>query len=168
MFDLFFKATGLITRKPFWIGVVGLFIFVEVINFTLRALNNNALGFSIALVFPFLVGYMIYCVYGKRLHDMGRSWWPITAAIVAEILIMIAVMMAYGGAEYFAGFAQYERKAVIDEAVRQALITDYQTEIAAHTNIIRVWFLIVPVALTLWLGTAESKVENNKYRKLPQ
>lgn len=164
MFDLFFKATGLIGQKRFWIGVAGLFILVQALNFAMRALNNNALGFTIALIFPFLIGYMIYCVYGKRLHDMGKSWWFITGAIVAEIMVMIAAMMAYGGAEYFAGFSQYDRKAVIDETVRQALITDYQTQIAAHTTIISIWLLIVPVALTLYCGLAKSKLTGNKYR----
>lgn len=154
---LFLRPTGEIGVKPFLIGVLGIFIFVMAVNTFLRALTPGPLSFSVALVFPFLALYSIYCVYGKRLHDMGFSVWPLTGLLTAEFLVMIGVMLAFGGAEYFEGFAQYERKAVIDEAVRQALINDYQTEQAANMGTIKIALKILPTLFTIWLAFAPKR-----------
>jgi len=154
---LFLRPTGEIGKMPFLIGVVGIAVFAFAVNAFLRSLTPGWLSFSVALVFPFLALYIIYCVYGKRLHDMGFSVWPLTGLITAELFVMIAVMLAFGGAEYFDGFAQYERKAVIDEAVRQALISDYQAEQAANMGTIKIVLKILPALFTLWLAVAPKR-----------
>ncbi|MGB0907955.1 MAG: hypothetical protein ACPGVT_10715 [Maricaulaceae bacterium] len=164
MKNLFFTVRGCISQKVFCLGVVGLFVFVTAMNALLRYLDNNNAAFIIALFFPFLALYMIYAVYGKRLHDMGRSVWAVTGAVFFEFLTCIGVMLAFGGAEYFAAFSQYERKAVIEEDVRQALIVEYQTEMAAQQDVINILLLIIPVALTLWLIIGKPKTEDNPYR----
>lgn len=155
--NLFLRPTGEIGAKPYLVGVVGIALFVVAVNTFLRALTPGALSFSVALVFPFLALYIIYCVYGKRLHDMGFSVWPLTGLITAELFVMIGVMMAFGGAEYFEGFAQYDRKAVIDEAVREALINDYQAEQAANIGTIKLALWILPVVFTVWLAAAPKR-----------
>ena len=155
--DLFLRPTGEIGAKPYLIGVVGLAVFVVAVNTFLRALTPGALSFSVALVFPFLALYIIYCVYGKRLHDMGFSVWPLTGLIVAELLVIMGVMLAFGGAEYFEGFSQYDRKAVIDEAVREALISDYQAEQAANIGTIKIALWILPVVFSTWLALAPKR-----------
>lgn len=155
--DLFLRPTGEIGVKPYLIGVAGIAVFVVAVNAFLRALTPGALSFSVALVFPFLALYIIYCVYGKRLHDMGFSVWPLTALIAAELFVMIGVMLAFGGTEYFEGFAQYERKAVIDEAVRQALIADYQAKQEASMGTIKIALKILPALFTLWLALAPKR-----------
>lgn len=155
--DLFLRPTGEIGIKPYLIGVVGITVFVMAVNTFLRALTPGGLSFSVALVFPFLALYIIYCVYGKRLHDMGFSVWPLTGLITAELFVMLGVMLAFGGSEYFEGFAQYERKAVIDEAVREALINDYQAEQAANIGTIKIAFWILPVVISIWLALAPKR-----------
>ena len=150
--NLFLRPTGEIGAKPYLIGVVGIAVFVIAVNTFLRSLTPGELSFSVALVFPFLALYIIYCVYGKRLHDMGFSVWPLTGLITAELFVMMGLMLAFGGSEYFEGFAQYERKAVIDEAVRQALISDYQAEQAANLGTIKIALWILPVVFTTWLA----------------
>lgn len=165
MKNLFFTQRGCIPAKLFWLGVVGLFAFVTAVNTLLRYLGfESNIAFVIGLIFPFLIFYMIYAVYGKRLHDMGRSVWPLTGAIFFEILVMIGVMLAFGGAEYFAEFSQYDRKAVIEPSVQQALTANYEAELAANKGKVRLILLIIPAALTLWLGTAKSKLTDNSYR----
>ncbi len=155
--NLFLRPSGAISAKQFWLGFVGLSVFVYGINTLLRAMEMGGLKFTIALIFPFLALYVIYCVYGKRLHDMGFSVWPLTGIITAEILVMIGVMLAFGGAEYFEGFAQYDRKAVIDEAVREALIKDYQAEQAAHLGEIKAALWVLPILFTAWLALAPKR-----------
>ena len=155
--DLFLRPTGEIGVKPYLIGVLGIAVFVLAVNSFLRALTPGGLSFSVALVFPFLALYIIYCVYGKRLHDMGFSVWPLTGLITAELFVMIGLMLAFGGSEYFEGFAQYERKAVIDEAVRQALISDYQAEQAANIGTIKIALWVLPIVFSIWLALAPKR-----------
>lgn len=157
IFDIFFRPTGVMNAKAFLIGVAGLSVFVFATNMGLRTLGPGALKFTIGLIFPFLALYVIYCVYGKRLHDMGFSVWPLTGLITAEILVMIGLMLAFGGAEYFDGFAQYERKAVIDESVRKALIADYQAEQTANLGTIKAGLWVLPLLFTVWLAAGRQK-----------
>jgi len=165
MKNLFFTQRGCIDQKQFWLGVIGLFVFVTGVNALLRYLGYESnIAFVIGLIFPFLIFYMIYAVYGKRLHDMGRSVWPVTAAIFFECLVMIGVMLAFGGAEYFAEFSQYDRKAVIEPAVQKTLTENYQAELAANAGKVRFILLIIPVALSLWLGIAKTKLSDNPYK----
>lgn len=163
MKNIFLSPTGRMGRRNYWLGVAGLLIFINLVNLYLSNFPQLYVSFWIALFFPFFAGYFIYCIYGKRLHDLGRSYWPLTAMIVLEIIVIIGVMMAYGGAEYFSDFSQYERKAVIDEAVRDKLITDYQAEISANMSVIRPLFLIVPVLFTALLGLVPGQKSSNKY-----
>jgi uncharacterized membrane protein YhaH (DUF805 family) len=151
---LFLRPTGEINAKAFLAGFAGIAVFVLLANSLLRALEAGPLKFTIALIFPFLALYVIYCVYGKRLHYMGYSVWPLTGLITAEILMMIGLMLAFGGAEYFESFSQYERKAVIDENTRRALIETYQAEQAANMGKIKFGLWVLPV---LWLALAPKR-----------
>lgn len=163
MKNLFLFPTGRIGRKSFWIGFVGLAVFITAVNTYLANFPQLYVSFWIALVFPFFALYLIYCIYGKRLHDLGQSYWPLTGAIVLQIAVIIGVMMAFGGAEYFSEFSQYDRKAVIDEEVRETLITTYQAEISSNMHIIQPLLLVVPTVLTLILGLKTGQSIENKY-----
>lgn len=88
-------------RKDFWVGLFILTLLSAVFNFALQKLGNTNTAFLISLPFPFLVLHMTYCVYGKRLHDMGRSFWPLTGMIVLLIFVAIIVMLAFGGHRVF-------------------------------------------------------------------
>ena len=165
MKNIFLSPTGRMGRKNFWIGFIGLAVFIMVVNTYLANFPQLYVSFWIALVFPFLALYLIYCIYGKRLHDLGQSYWPLTGVIVLQIAVIVGVMMAFGGAEYFSDFSQYDRKAVIDEDVREALITTYQAEISSNMHIIKPLLLVVPTVFTLILGLMPSQTIENKYGK---
>jgi|GEM_PF-754951 len=167
MKQLFLSPTGRIPRRKFWMGFIGLFVFILAVNTYLANFPQLYVSFWIALVFPFLALYLIYCIYGKRLHDLGQSYWPLTGAIVLELAVIIGVMLAFGGADYFYEFSQYERKAVIDPDVRETLITEYQAEISSKMHIIQPLLLVVPVLFTLFLGTKTGQQETNKYGSVP-
>ncbi len=157
MMKLFLSAKGAISRNQYWIGVIGLAALVLVYNQLIRTLGPETMAtFWIIVIGLPLIFYMITCVYCKRLTDMGRTRWIFTGAIALQFLVIIALMLTFGGAEYFEGFAQYDRKSDIDPVVQQEIIRTYQDRQEANMHIIQPAMLIVPVLLTLWLGIAKS------------
>ncbi len=165
MKKIFLSPSGRMGRRNFWIGVTGLTLFVCVVNFYLRTFPALELSFWVGLVFPFLFLHMTYAIYGTRLHDMGRSFWPLTLLIVSIILLTIFIMLAFGGAEYFSEFAQYERKAVIDEAERERLINQYQENLAnSHANtLLSLSSMGLIIAFTIWCGLSKPDPNTNRY-----
>ena len=157
MGSLFFKFGGQIPRQSFWIGFIGIAIFVTAGNALLRELGTTMTAFYISLFFPFIALYMIYCVYGKRLRHMGHTAKLLSAMIILEILAVIVVMLSFGGAEYFAEFSQYSRKEEIDPIVRDAIIQKYQDRLAANNHFIRPILLGIPVLFTLYVGSKDKR-----------
>ena len=98
---------------------------------------------------------------------MGRSVWALTAMITAELIVIIATMMAFGGANYFSAFYQFDRKEVIPEDVKQEIISTYQANIEAHLTQITILFWIVPVLFCVWLVVSKSQPRENKYGPVP-
>ncbi len=167
MRHLFFSTEGRIDRQKFLIGFVCVSLFVFAGNTLLRTLGQSMTGFYIALFFPFISFYIIYCVYGKRLHDMGRTVRPFYIMIFLEIVAVIFVMLSFGGADYFSEFSQFDRKDIIDPAVTQDIIARYQDKVQANMPIIRPLLLGIPLLFTLWLGVAKSDPGENKYGPMP-
>ena len=157
MLSLFFRFAGEIPRKKFWIGFAGIAIYVMAGNALLRALDNTMIAFYISLIFPFLALYMIYCVYGKRLRDMGHTAKLLSVMIILEIMAVIIVMLAFGGAEYFSEFSQYSRKEDIDPVVRDAIIQKYQDKLNANNRFIQPILLGIPILFTLYVGLSEKR-----------
>jgi len=113
------------------ITITGIFtVLVLLFNFALQRLGNSTLAFLVSLPFPFLVLHMTYCVYGKRLHDMGRSFWPLTGMITLLIVVAMVVMLSFGGSEYFSEFAQYDRKEDINPAEIERIKSAYQARLS--------------------------------------
>ena len=139
-------------------------VLVVVFNWGLKQLGGSTWAFLISLPFPFLVLHMAYSIYGKRLHDMGRSFWPLTAMIVlAFIVIPIIVVLTFGGSEMFSEFAQYERKTEIDPEVSKALQDSYQQNLKEGIPYLPhlIWGIIL--GFTLWCGVSKPDAGTNKY-----
>lgn len=160
---LFFSPNGRIGRQPFWLGFLFVALFIFAGNNLLRALGHSMTGFYISLIFPFVSLYMLYCVYGKRLHDMGRSTGPFFVMIILECVAMIIVMLTFGGSEYFAEFSQFDRKEAIDPEITQEIISRYQAKIEANMGLIRPLLLGVPILFTAWVGLTKSEGLTNKH-----
>ena len=126
-------------------------------------MGNSVWAFLISLPFPFIALHMTYSIYGKRLHDMGRSFWPLTGMIASLILVAIVVMLSFGGSEYFAEFSQYERKEDIDPVILAEIQERYQTRLAqGNTTVSAVMYGIIG-AFTLWCGFSKSDPNTNNY-----
>jgi len=167
MYKLLLSPAGRIGRQKFWTGMAAFAVLVLVFNWGLKQLGGSTWAFLISLPFPFLALHMAYSVYGKRLHDMGRSFWPLTAMLVSLLFVAIIVMLTYGGSEYFAEFAQYERKEDIDPAVQKAIQERYQARLAEGNGIVKgiMWGIIG--AFTLWCGVSKSDPKTNLYGPSP-
>lgn len=161
MFDLFFKSDGRIDQKKFIIGFAGLSIFIFAVNSLLRWMTQSSgstmLSFWIALIFPFVALYMIYCVYGKRLSDMGRSKGLVFVMFGLEVVAVLIVMIAFGAGEYVAEFSGYDRKDDIDPIVLQAATERYHAAIRSNMMIIRPLLMGIPILFTIWLAVAKPK-----------
>jgi uncharacterized membrane protein YhaH (DUF805 family) len=158
-----FSPRGRMGRRDYLIGLAGIAVFSVVFNFVLARMGNSVWAFLISLPFPFIVLHMTYCVYGKRLHDLGRSFWAVTAMITALIAIAIAIMMSFGGAEYFAAFAEYDRKKPPTPEVSSALKATYEAELAKGLPLMNGLMLGVIGTFSLWLALAKPQSGENRY-----
>ena len=163
MYKLLLSPAGRIGRQHFWIGMAVFAVLVVVFNWGLKQMGGSTWAFLMSLPFPFLVLHMAYSIYGKRLHDMGRSFWPLTAMIVSLIVVAIIVMLSFGGSDYFAEFSQYERKEDIDPAVRAAIQERYQARLAEGNGTVRAVMSAIIGGFTLWCGLSKPENGANKY-----
>jgi len=163
LLKLLLSPRGRIGRRDYVIALVAFTVIVVIFNFILGRLGNSTAAFLISLPFPFIVLHMTYCVYGKRLHDIGRSFWPVTAFIVSLIAIAIAVMMTFGGSEYFAAFSEYGPDNPPSEETATALQEAYQAQLAEGTGWLYGSMIAVIAGFSLWLALAKSQAEDNRY-----
>ena len=164
-YKMLLSPSGRMGRKDFWIAMVLFAALVILFNLMLGRLieSDSTLAFLISLPFPFLVLHMAYSVYGKRLHDMGRSFWPLTAMIVSLIMVAIIVMLTFGGSEYFSEFAQYDRKEDIDPAEIERIKTAYQERLSQGNATVSNIMMGIIAGFTLWCGLSKTDPETNKY-----
>ncbi len=150
--------------------ILGFLVFIALYypqRFLINPILDNVWGFLLSIFAFALNCYILYSLFAKRLHDMGRSVWALTAMITLELMVIIGTMMAFGGAEYFSAFYQFDRKEVIPEDVKQGIITAYQDNIQAHITEITILFWIVPLVFCLWLAMSKTEPRENKYGPVP-
>ena len=162
-YKMLLSPSGRMGRKDFWIAMVIFSLLVVLFNFALQRLGSSTTAFLVSLPFPFLVLHMAYCVYGKRLHDMGRSFWSLTGMIVSLIMVAIIVMLTFGGSEYFSEFAQYDRKEDIDPAEIERIKTAYQKRLSQGNATVSNIMMGIIAAFTLWCGLSKQEPKANKY-----
>lgn len=139
---LFLSPHGRIGRKPYWIGLIILLI-AQVI-----ALFLPVVGQIIGL----LLIYPAVCVYGKRLHDLGRGMWWLGVVIAATVFALIAIfavavrpMLAVSGGPH-------------DEI---AMLNAF----AAAPGVAPLLLITVAINLgfVLWLGVAPGQKGDNRF-----
>jgi len=154
------KASGRHDRPAFWMGLAVTIVasFVQII--LLRAIGNNIYGFLLGLGLLCLVFYMAYCVYAKRLHDIGRSAWLFFGMISLTIILMIFVQLNFGGMEYFDTLMANSEKHDDAEWMRQQTEI-YQQELANARPLADIIMWSPIVLLTLWLGLKPSTTQQD-------
>lgn len=86
MVNLLFSPQGRIASGPFWQGVIILLAAGTVISALQVYVLPPPLALLAALVGLGLI-YCTVCVYGKRLHDTGKSAWWVLAIVLANIVL---------------------------------------------------------------------------------
>ena len=147
--NVMFSAEGRISSKDYWLGIL---IIIA--------------GNVIAGVFPFigmllslLLIYCGVCVYGKRLHDAGKSAWL--------HLIPWAVSLAFVTLAWIMGGA-----AVIALAINADNMSEAQTAASVGGAILSFLAMIglgfvVWIVYTIWVGSLASEPGENRFGSQP-
>ncbi|MEM7664027.1 MAG: DUF805 domain-containing protein [Pseudomonadota bacterium] len=92
---ILFSPNGRIGPNDFWRGIillVGFMIVSNVVQFVAPVAISQAFNLvGNLLPYPYL------CVYGKRLHDSGRSAWWFLVILFAFIVVMTMALMLLPG-----------------------------------------------------------------------
>ena len=160
---LLFSPTGRIGRRDYIYGLVGMVVITTAVNFILGHIGGSILAFLISLPFPFIVLHMTYFVYGKRLHDFGRSFWPVTGLISSLLLVMIVIMLTFGGSEYFEAFSQFSPDNPPSEEVSRALQDQYQARLSQGTGWLYGSMIGLIACFSIWLFLAKPDPKENRY-----
>ena len=163
LLKLLLSPSGRIGRRDYLIGLVGLIVIFTVYGLLINGLGASMAGFFAVLAFPFVILQIAYSVYGKRLHDIGRSLWPMTGLICAMILAMIIVMLVYGGAEYFAAYSEYSRDNPPPEEVVERLNAEFKPRQEEGETVLTFTIMSLLASFTLWLGLAKPQSGQNAY-----
>ena len=171
MLRLFISPRGRIGRQSFALATLCLLLFLAAQMLWFAKTGTNLANFFLSLALLFLNLHCVLCVFGKRLHDMGHSLWPLIGAMALEMIIVIIVMLKFGGLEYFSAFLQEAK--IVDELIKneqemRRLHETYQASIADHMPIIRILFLLLPGIFILWLGLSPGQNSNNRYGARPK
>jgi len=168
MRSLLFSPAGRIDRRTFWKAFVILAVLVLGGNALLRAMPIGVLKFLFALVFPFVIIQMTYSIYGKRLHDFGRSLWPVTGLLFGMFCMAIVMMLIFGGADYFSEFSQYSRNEDIDPEVIKAIQERYQDRLKQGRLPLNLVMWVMIGIFTIWTGLSKSDDRSNRYGSPPE
>lgn len=167
LYILWFSPRGRIGRRAFIIGAALWLGFYIAQQFWFAKTGVNGFNFWLSLILLFVNLHIILCVAGKRLHDMGRGYWPIVGMFALLFMASILVMLNFGGLEYFNALMENPEIAEDPEAM-QALHKTYQLTLADGVPKIRLLLSIIPLAFSLWLALAKGEDGGNRYGPAPQ
>lgn len=161
---LFLAPTGRIGRKAFIGAVIAWSVFYVLQSLWFAKTGTNQLNFYLAMIFLVLNLHILICIYGKRLHDLGRSLWGLIGMFTLMFIIAIIVMLNFGGLEYFNELMTHPEYAQ-DEQAMQRIHQTYQDAMTENLTKSRILMALVPLTFTLWLAAKTGSADTNKYGK---
>lgn len=171
MGDLLFNPNGRIARNRFWQGLV-----VLTVASILVAAAITAIAEMISLLNYVLI-YCYICVFGKRLHDSGRSaWWVI--AIGIGVIVLQTIMSVIFLFMIWPGFMSEEQKLVWAEVLKLAETGNsaemsrgiqYLFEISSNTlqRTQMVLTVVTNLIFGYWVGSLRTVSGDNQYGPEP-
>ena len=159
---LFLSPRGRIGRPSFIIGVISLLAFTMLALFSFTKLGPGLTTFYAFIVSFFLFLHIAMCLYGKRLHDLGRTLWPFIGMLALMVIAMIFVGLNFGGIEYFDTVMAHPEYAE-NEAEMQKALNIYQDTLAKNLPKAGWMMAALPALFTLWLAVAKSSGTGNRY-----
>jgi uncharacterized membrane protein YhaH (DUF805 family) len=153
---LLLNPNGRIGQREFWIGV----LIIIAGNLVAGFVPLVGLLLSLALI------YVGVCVYGKRLHDAGRSaWWhalPWAITLVLAIRGVIAAVTTVWNIDLAAATDGLESDAGLVDVLRLVDLSDlFAMGLAALGWLVLGW--VAWLIYTLWVGWAVSVPEDNAH-----
>ena len=170
---LLLSPSGRIARTPFMIGVAILLVIYGVQHFIYPTLGKSLWAFYIPMIFFFLNLHIIYCVFGKRLHDLGRTLWPLFGMFALLLTTAIFIGLKFGMLEYFDSVyalmhdVKYQKDPEALRAAIKPLEETYKQNMQAHVSTIALVLAVIPLAFTAWLAMAPSQKTDNRYGPIP-
>ncbi len=161
-YSLLLSPRGRIGRVDFLIGLAFLIGFVFAQKYIFSIMPDGLVSFFLPMTLFFLTFHIVLCVYGKRLHDMGYTIWPLTGLFFVMIIAAIMVMLNFGGLEYFNTVIAHPEYAE-DEAAMKQVQQVYQNTLAANMPKARILMTILPGAFSVWLLSRSGQAEDNQY-----
>ncbi|MBL4854348.1 MAG: DUF805 domain-containing protein [Robiginitomaculum sp.] len=162
MAKLFLSPSGRIPRRPFIIAVAVFIVFVMAQKYLFVYMDNGLPKFFLQFGLFFLNLHIIMAVYGKRLHDLGRSFWPLIGLFALMAIVFLVLILNFGGIEYFDTVMANPEYAGNEEAMQKVLQT-YQDKLAKGLPTAN-WIMAgLPALFTLWLALAPGQADKNRY-----
>lgn len=150
-----FGPNGRITQKQFWMGAGA----VLLVNIAL-----NYIGVFGILVWGLMV-YVGFCVYAKRLHDIGKSAWVHAIVwLVVSIIAIGSMVLSWGAVEILAesiGPGTIPTEEDIMEIMPELMSEMVPLSVGYGIN------LVIWLAYTIWLGIGHSQKFDNRYGRGP-
>ena len=162
---LLFRPGQRIGRASFVVGVIMLLVLTVALEGLMRILDPaTAAGFWLGLAILVLFPIMLYSVYGQRLHDMGRTVWPLTATLFLLLFATLIVMSINGGSDLVYEVSGFTEDQARDPDIVGPIVQGYQDRIQQDSApTLKVIGIALWGALTLWLALAPGTAEENKY-----
>lgn len=166
---LFLSPVGRMGRVPFIIGAVGLMALYIAQHFIYPYLGKGLASFFVPMVFFFFNLHIVYCICGKRLHDLGRTTWPLFGMIGLFFITLLIIGLKFGMLDYFEAVWEIGKDPELqkDLAARRAAIQPleevYTQNLKANMHIIYPLAALVPLAFTIWLAWVPGQKDDNRY-----
>lgn len=166
-YTLILSPRGRIGRVSFVLGglvMCGLWLFQHYIIYP--ALGNGVSSFFLPMFFFFLGLHIFYCVYGKRLHDLGRSNWVLIGMLSILIVVVLVVILKFGGLEYFETIMNNPQRQNDPEWMRD-VHTVYRNTLTENLAKSQILMTILPIIFTMWLAIVPGQTDVNRYGAAP-
>lgn len=145
-----FSLNGRIGQQDFWVGVLIIFG---------GNIVGSVLGPLVIITWPLFVWVGI-AVYGKRLHDAGRTAWiHLIPWVISLVTVVLGTVMIIGGA-VSAGLMSNDGELSREQIM--ALLTGGGGGLAVMSLSTLVW-----LAYTIWVGVLKGDPQTNVYGAPP-
>ena len=167
---LLLRPRGRISRGEFAAGVVFLLATMLVLERVMGWLDpSTGAGFWFGLLLVVAFPFMLYSVYGQRLHDLGRTVWALTGTLFLLLFATLVVMAINGGDDLIYEVANFTPEQAEDPEIVGPIVEGYQQRIQERSaRPLAVIGAVLWGGLTLWLLAAKGDADTNRYGPPPE
>lgn len=140
--NLFFSYRGRIGRKAYSIGF-GILLLITALT------STSLLGW----IWLIAAVYFFFCVYAKRLHDIGVS--AVTLLIPFGAMAISVPIAFFTGVGSFLVMASQRREPLLSQ--------DLEAGIYIGLAILVFVWILFPIGATIWLGVAGGNTNDNEF-----